>query len=905
MGLKYVFTFFRIGVKFFLIYLITVYAYQALADEDIYYENRKNNRYCQNPCETNDCKTQEVICTKNKFKKFVYLYLDSVPFDLFNFENDYSKGNSKTYIVKHSGISDSGPVFSSVATGKISNKYEGQIAHLDNLFYQFKNAGFKIKAFGYNYPIHEMIGTNYFEHYRNNGEGFHGAFCSEFFNLKDVIIEEMTVPESLMTDHAQINQFFKREYSHYKEVISKRKQEIFACLKTNFEDNLSIFLYDVYSDTIGHEFSRQSKIYLKKIAALKANLDIFFEFMQTNEPETALFIFSDHGVVSSLWETEISNHGSATKLNESFLFIFNTKFLKTEFDEKSTLQSIHVPSVFAQVLDKVNFPMNYLGMPSPLSRTIYHQMMTFRMKETQIYEYLSTFDQEFLSKNNINVTFIKSQSPFFKFTYLIEQKHNFDGEQSKNHIGEYQKFVMDLNSKLIIFNETKNETDDFNLFLLKILLVVFFLIENIVVLASKMKENFLLFCVSYFVFMSMPLFFLFKAQVIETGFVFLQFLILGLVLAYAVCNSNRFDFSLEFQYKISALIMFSLILLGFNHFVNQNNAFFMFYQNKFLQTFVIIVFLFWSYFFCFKHDSKTSNSPRSTRFVVFFRVIYYACDLFAVTYEIILILSSNYFQDKFMQGISQAFYVTIIFLFCFAFAFVRGRNEIFISILSKCVFWFGHNYLRLTYFLLVFPLIFLFKKIDIQFKMLSRENFAANYRKFVNYGLIIYTAYYIFHITKGRFDTNISVRAGNKNWGTNIEQYPIFTAAIFMINKFLVFIVNIFLLIFLTTGKSEFLISKQSFFDRIETIFESVFVKMSESWYVMTAFIYLETFKSIDNQRAGMMMYSTGIVLISLAYVFSLISGIVGIFHGRKSNTYSAVAGEMITRSKSTANLSK
>lgn len=40
---------------------------------------------------------------------------------------------------------------------------------------------------------------------------------------------------------------------------------------------------------------------------------------------------SDHGVVSSLWETEISNHGEPTRRNESFLFLTNPSLPKYAF----------------------------------------------------------------------------------------------------------------------------------------------------------------------------------------------------------------------------------------------------------------------------------------------------------------------------------------------------------------------------------------------------------------------------------------------------------------------------------------------------------------------------------------------------------------------------------------------
>lgn len=52
-----------------------------LADEDVYYHNRKTNSYCQNTINESD----QIICTKNKFNKFLFLYIDSLPFDLFSY----------------------------------------------------------------------------------------------------------------------------------------------------------------------------------------------------------------------------------------------------------------------------------------------------------------------------------------------------------------------------------------------------------------------------------------------------------------------------------------------------------------------------------------------------------------------------------------------------------------------------------------------------------------------------------------------------------------------------------------------------------------------------------------------------------------------------------------------------
>lgn len=63
--------------------------------------------------------------------------------------------------------------------------------------------------------------------------------------------------------------------------IEQNEESLFNCLEEKINvQNESIFLYDVYTDTIGHLYSRQSEFYIKKIAALKANLYFLNKFYQ-------------------------------------------------------------------------------------------------------------------------------------------------------------------------------------------------------------------------------------------------------------------------------------------------------------------------------------------------------------------------------------------------------------------------------------------------------------------------------------------------------------------------------------------------------------------------------------------------------------------------------------------------
>ena len=44
-----------------------------------------------------------------------------------------------------------------------------------------------------------------------------------------------------------------------------------------------------------------------------------------------LIIMSDHGLVSSLWESEVSNHGTTDNKNESFCYFYNKNINKKKF----------------------------------------------------------------------------------------------------------------------------------------------------------------------------------------------------------------------------------------------------------------------------------------------------------------------------------------------------------------------------------------------------------------------------------------------------------------------------------------------------------------------------------------------------------------------------------------------
>ena len=108
--------------------------------------------------------------------------------------------NSGTLPIEHLGITDSGPAFSSFITGKIANKYEGSLTKIDNIFKQFRLAHYKVWGYGYNYPIHEMVGSAFFEKYVDNGWGLFTAASSLFVDAQTQKVAVENVVSSLVFD---------------------------------------------------------------------------------------------------------------------------------------------------------------------------------------------------------------------------------------------------------------------------------------------------------------------------------------------------------------------------------------------------------------------------------------------------------------------------------------------------------------------------------------------------------------------------------------------------------------------------------------------------------------------------------------------------------------------------------
>lgn len=235
-------------VKFWLIKHAFDTSSEIISNNDQFFKDRGFSKTCQilNSAEwkqmkfsRNDSVITKRLCESGA-KKSLILYLDSIPLDLFSyFHKDRFFGEDKfghLFSVKHYGISDSGPAFSSLITGKIANNYEGLITDVDNLFHQLHQSGQKINAHGYHYPIYEMIGSGYFDNYNQSEKGLSFGLCKDFLNIYEIYTEyKSTESEIQISSQLEMKKTYGDFYLYYKRKIAFSKANITDCIQQIFD----------------------------------------------------------------------------------------------------------------------------------------------------------------------------------------------------------------------------------------------------------------------------------------------------------------------------------------------------------------------------------------------------------------------------------------------------------------------------------------------------------------------------------------------------------------------------------------------------------------------------------------------------------------------------------------------
>lgn len=383
-------------LKVVLVYWASARNFRVLSSEDSFFEERGTNTHRQRFDEK----------APLTFTRFVWVYQDSMPLDLFELDNPFRGSDTCSARIEHLGITDSGPAFSAFATGKLANKYEGSIAGVDNVFRQLKAGGWRVHGAGYHYPIAEMLDSSYFTSYRTVDSGIRDAWCQEFIDVPGVFSSDETPISS--EDQSTVVASFVAEF---RRELRGKWPELRKCVESKLSDGASWFIYDVYTDWMGHQFSRESPTYLRKIAAAKANLEALSEILAEDYPDILQVTLSDHGLVSAQWESELSNHGSTDKRNESFIHLRSPRLASQNCGIES-LRSFDVSAILAQLLDKVNVPLLSVSRVPPIFESRESADFARRLRLGQLSEFLRSFDSKRLEEVTEGVALNPQTSEF-------------------------------------------------------------------------------------------------------------------------------------------------------------------------------------------------------------------------------------------------------------------------------------------------------------------------------------------------------------------------------------------------------------------------------------------------------------------------------------------------------------
>ena len=861
-----------IPLKFAILYLISRYTYQLLSGEDIFYEQRGTNTFCQKRYMPVD----QTLCTNNKFKRFMFLYIDSVPYDLFSYKNPYINKKSRSLIMKHYGITDSGPAFSSFATGKIANKYEGSIAQLDNIFKQFKQAGYSVKGYGYHYPIEEMLGKEFFESYENIYKGVHEALCPGFIDLSKVTIKKYEfIFQSLIENPNKYFEKLRSYYAIYRKTLNKRKEAIFKCLGEKLDNELSYFIYDVYTDVMGHQLSRQSEFYVKKMAALKANLDILLEYFDTHQPDILLFFTSDHGVVSSLWETELNNHGVPENHNESFIYLYNSKFNYEEYYDVETIHSYDFAAILGQYIADINIPILSIGKAKYVDRDVEMEFKSLRAKQGQIWEYINSFNVLTLNdlsielKDNLiiykNKEMHRESETFIMLADLLASNSLQSSEDAKSLLHDYNNEIEQWQTIYDILLETRAQNKPVKTFAISLLTGLLFIVTNIYMLLkdmSKPKQKTAMTLLA--LILLLPGIYLFFNQVIQSFFLPYTLMTLGsLVISFTLKRKRLFQ---EFTYKLNLIIVLDLILIVYNFLVKFNNAYFFYYQNQFLQLILIGLFIIWEY--VYYKQLRGFDKVISKRLKQCFFILSLIIDVVMIYYEMILMASFDYHQTPLMMYLSRIFYVSFLLKGVLCFNFYRNWREALFFASTNLLFWLGNNFTRIAFYLFVLNVFYSYNQ--------SSETNKPRSKRLVNifdFFVLVYQSASIFVLLRGQLDTDISVRSGQKNWMMTLEELPPFTGAIFAINKFLPFIMVFIYLV--SNLEPRFKGKQKSFWDIMDSTLNSNLVRLTDIWYAAVNIVYLSCVDDPFKQRASFIFQSSALILIIMVYSTGFLEGLL------------------------------
>eukprot|EP01132_Coremiostelium_polycephalum_P005164 gene5164-6429_t len=308
-------------------------------------DTRRNNIDRKVLCEYNDYR---------KFKKFVWIFVDSLAHDQATGIIDSFAMNANSYRILNHGFKFSTAIYTSFFTGKIPTNYAGKPIQSDNLFYQMNRAGMNIHFVGPEFP----------------GVGLLGDSPSRqlYFKRYTIVPDEERLLSRVFGDH----------------LSSPTEDSVYSYLEQLTENGQSSLM--LTTNLLDDRIHRKGKFHPPTLALLQDltnNVPLIKKWL-SEHPDYLFIMNSDHGGSPIGGTNEGDLHGAKDGGNEGFIFFHHPDITPSCIDPSANnnhlsqssrdwLDTVDVAPTFARYFKDVNIPLESLGVVPALTEQSYNK----------------------------------------------------------------------------------------------------------------------------------------------------------------------------------------------------------------------------------------------------------------------------------------------------------------------------------------------------------------------------------------------------------------------------------------------------------------------------------------------------------------------------------------------------
>ncbi|KAF2073094.1 hypothetical protein CYY_005589 [Polysphondylium violaceum] len=361
---------------------------------------------------------KSVLCNskKHQFKKFVWIFVDSLAHDQAYPIISQFEENANTFRILNHGFKFSTAIYTSFFTGKIPTNYAGKPIHSDNIFYQMKNAGMKMHFVGPEFPAPALLDDS--PHYKR------------YFDQFTIIPQEPVLISPLFGENPSLHPSKESVKLALDELTGNGKKSVM--LTTNLLD-----------DKI-HRKGKYDPPTLALLSQLTNNVPLVKQWLSEN-PEYVFIMNSDHGGSKTGGTHEGELHGLKDGGNEGFMFFYHpTAITPQSSTHREWLDTVDIAPTISTYFKDVNIPLESLGMVSTYFEDNANQTSTY------VNLVLNAIQIRQLCRLK---GFPYSESDFEKATNDFKDLIQNQNSQLENKIEQLKRFIISIKEPMVDFKK--------------------------------------------------------------------------------------------------------------------------------------------------------------------------------------------------------------------------------------------------------------------------------------------------------------------------------------------------------------------------------------------------------------------------------------------------------------------